>query len=118
MTQPSRIRIPLVAALAASLALGSGAAAAVGAPATSAPTISPSNTAPPSSAPPASTADGRAMAKQTNAHLRALQKIADQNQGNRAVGTTGYQASMAYAEKVLKSAGYTVTRNPSARTPP
>ena len=43
-------------------------------------------------------------------HLDALQKIADDNGGNRAAGTPGYRASVDYAVKVLKGAGYDVTR--------
>jgi Zn-dependent M28 family amino/carboxypeptidase len=43
-------------------------------------------------------------------HLEALQKIADENGGNRAAGTPGYRASVDYAVKVLERAGYGVTR--------
>lgn len=43
-------------------------------------------------------------------HLEALQEIADQNNGNRAAGSSGYRASVDYAAKVLESAGYDVTR--------
>ena len=43
-------------------------------------------------------------------HLDALQTIADENGGNRAVGTPGYAASVDYAVKVLEKAGYAVTR--------
>ena len=39
-------------------------------------------------------------------HLAALQAIADEH-GNRAVGTTGYQASAAYVRSRLEAAGYT-----------
>lgn len=43
-------------------------------------------------------------------HLDALQKVADENGGNRAVGTPGYKASVDYVVKVLEKAGYDVTR--------
>ena len=42
-------------------------------------------------------------------HERALQRIANQNDGTRASGTPGYDASAAYVKKVLKKAGYKVT---------
>ena len=41
-------------------------------------------------------------------HERALQAIADANDGNRASGTSGYDASAAYVQDVLEDAGYTV----------
>ncbi|GAA2237237.1 M28 family peptidase [Herbiconiux moechotypicola] len=40
------------------------------------------------------------------AHLEALQAIAEANDGNRALGTSGYEASGAYVEEVLTAAGY------------
>lgn len=43
-------------------------------------------------------------------HLDALQRVADENGGNRAVGTPGYRASVDYVVKVLEGAGYAVTR--------
>ncbi|WP_433498185.1 M28 family metallopeptidase [Sphaerimonospora sp. CA-214678] len=42
-------------------------------------------------------------------HLRKFQQIADANGGNRAAGTSGYDASRDYVAGVLKKAGYTVT---------
>src|SRR5829696_211893 len=41
-------------------------------------------------------------------HLQALQKIADENGGNRAVGTPGYNASVDYVVGVLRGAGFEV----------
>jgi aminopeptidase S len=41
-------------------------------------------------------------------HLQALQKIADANGGNRAVGTPGYNASVDYVVGVLQGAGFQV----------
>ncbi|MCM5681547.1 M28 family metallopeptidase [Schlegelella sp. S2-27] len=43
-------------------------------------------------------------------HLQALQDIADANNGHRASGSSGYDQSAAYAERVLRNAGYVVTR--------
>ena len=51
-------------------------------------------------------------ASQMERHLEALQRIADENGGNRAAGTPGYRASVDYAVKVLEKAGYAVTRQP------
>jgi aminopeptidase S len=45
--------------------------------------------------------DARAMK-----HLQALQKIADEHDGNRASGTVGYDASVAYVVGVLRGAGF------------
>ncbi|MEO8261016.1 MAG: M28 family metallopeptidase [Pseudolysinimonas sp.] len=45
-------------------------------------------------------------------HLAALQKIADQNGGNRSAGTPGHVASAAYIEQQLKRAGYKTERQP------
>jgi Zn-dependent M28 family amino/carboxypeptidase len=42
-------------------------------------------------------------------HLHELQRIADAHVGNRAPGTAGYSASVAYATEVLAAAGYQVT---------
>lgn len=43
-------------------------------------------------------------------HLEALQKIADDNDGNRASGTSGYEESGRYVEEQLRAAGYTPVR--------
>jgi aminopeptidase S len=48
--------------------------------------------------------DARAME-----HLQALQKIADENRGNRAAGTPGYDASVAYVVRVLRDIGFRVS---------
>lgn len=45
-------------------------------------------------------------------HLQALQKIADDNDGTRASGTPGYQASRDYVVKKLRAAGYKPTVQP------
>ena len=41
-------------------------------------------------------------------HLQALQRIADENGGNRAAGTPGYEASVDYVTGVLRAAGFEV----------
>jgi len=43
------------------------------------------------------------------AHLHELQRIADAHDGNRAPGTAGFAASVAYATEVLATVGYQVT---------
>jgi aminopeptidase Y len=45
-------------------------------------------------------------------HQAALQTIADANNGIRTSGTSGYDASVAYAEQVFRNAGYNVTVQP------
>ncbi|MFI6324214.1 M28 family metallopeptidase [Nonomuraea sp. NPDC050556] len=45
-------------------------------------------------------------------HLQALQAIADANDGNRAAGTSGYDASADYVAAKLRRAGYQVTMQP------
>ncbi|MCO1656319.1 M20/M25/M40 family metallo-hydrolase [Pseudonocardia humida] len=42
-------------------------------------------------------------------HLQALQRIADENGGNRATGTPGYAASVEYVAGVLREAGFEVS---------
>lgn len=42
-------------------------------------------------------------------HLQALQKIADEHGGNRAAGTSGYDASVDYVVGVLRGAGFEVS---------
>ena len=44
------------------------------------------------------------------AHLTALQRIAEAHNGNRAAGTSGYAASLAYVEDKLEQAGYQTQR--------
>ena len=45
-------------------------------------------------------------------HERALQRIANRNEGTRAAGTPGYDASAAYVKGQLEKAGYVVTEQP------
>ncbi|MFD8741887.1 M20/M25/M40 family metallo-hydrolase [Streptomyces sp. NPDC059616] len=64
------------------------------------------------SAVPAATAHTRLPAaptvseQQVMPHLRALQRIADRNGGNRAHGTKGYAESVAYVKRALDRAGF------------
>jgi Iap family predicted aminopeptidase len=50
----------------------------------------------------------RIDAREVSAHLRALQRIADENGGNRAAGTGGYAGSARYVADVLRAAGWSV----------
>ena len=43
-----------------------------------------------------------------NEHLAAFQAIADENEGTRASGTAGYDASVEYVKQTLEEAGYNV----------
>lgn len=45
-------------------------------------------------------------------HLEAFQDIADENDGTRASGTPGYDASLEYVKNQLESAGYETTVQP------
>ncbi|MFD2768254.1 M28 family metallopeptidase [Micromonospora eburnea] len=45
-------------------------------------------------------------------HLKALQRIADENGGTRVAGSPGYDRSVDYAEGVLRAAGFHVSRQP------
>ena len=51
---------------------------------------------------------GKVTADRMLAHLRALQDIANANGGNRAAGTSGYDASVDYVAKALRSRGFDV----------
>jgi len=50
--------------------------------------------------------ESRVTVEGVRAHLEAFQAIADGNDGNRAAGTSGYEASGAYVEELLREAGY------------
>lgn len=43
-------------------------------------------------------------------HLEALRAVADANDGNRATGSTGFEASVDYVASALEAAGYVVER--------
>ena len=65
---------------------------------------------------PSTTAEGAPASQRSaaagdpalTAHLQALQKIADEHGGNRAAGTSGYDASVDYVVGVLRGAGFEV----------
>ena len=64
---------------------------------------------------PAGGVDARAVLEEFKGrgmeeHLEALQRIADDNDGNRASGTSGYEESARYVEERLRAAGYTPVR--------
>ena len=75
-----------------------------------------SNATAPQSAPSsnATASDGRSVQRLAGEvsdaravkHLEALQKIADEHGGNRAAGTSGYDASVKYVVDVLRDAGF------------
>ncbi|MDF5751893.1 M28 family metallopeptidase [Spongiactinospora sp. TRM90649] len=50
--------------------------------------------------------------KNVKKHLNALQAIATANGGNRAVGTSGYDASLNYVADKLRKAGYKISTSP------
>jgi Zn-dependent M28 family amino/carboxypeptidase len=65
--------------------------------------------APPGQDPAGRTAEEPPLPPATLAdHLRALQRIADENGGNRAAGTAGDRASVAYVRERLRGAGWNV----------
>ena len=73
------------------------------------------NRAPPAAAPSAATtpsapprAPGPISTAALDGHLRALQRVADANGGNRAAGTPGDRASVAYVIEQLRGAGLKV----------
>lgn len=70
---------------------------------------------PASAASPIGDAYGKSLAGAVNAgnvstHLRALEAIAHRNNGNRALGTSGYLRSVEYVEAKLRGAGYAPVR--------
>jgi aminopeptidase S len=83
------------------------------------PTITPVPTQVPTEVPETVPPAPKAAASQVNAafakrdlmkHLEALQKIAVEAGGNRASGTSGYEASGRYVEEQLRAAGYKPVR--------
>jgi len=50
--------------------------------------------------------------KKVQRHLAAFQEIADENGGNRAAFTPGYEESARYVERTLRKAGYRTERDP------
>ncbi|WP_256214473.1 M20/M25/M40 family metallo-hydrolase, partial [Arthrobacter sp. ov118] len=69
----------------------------------------------PSRLDPASPVDARSVleafrSRDVAAHMEALQRVADANDGNRASGTSGYEESARYVEEQLRAAGYSPVR--------
>ena len=58
------------------------------------------------------TAEPRAGLDEVMTHLEALQRIADENGGNRAAGEPGYERSVEYVVGRLEAAGYQVELQP------
>src|SRR3954463_8756327 len=56
----------------------------------------------------AATLQKRVTADAMMAHLKKLQEIADANNGNRALGTSGYDASVDYVANMLRDKGFDV----------
>lgn len=76
------------------------------------PTAVRTRTVPPASAAPTppATVDPADLVRSTFVHLEDLQRIADEAGGTRATGTGGHAGSLAYAERVLTAAGFSVSR--------
>jgi aminopeptidase S len=64
---------------------------------------------PPVTAPTTATLPDRVSAQGAMRHLQALQRIADDNGGNRATPGPGYDASVDYVAAVLRGAGFQVS---------
>src|ERR687889_971292 len=100
----------LPAALLRALALATAGLAV--ACSSSAPAPAPPAPAPTSAPAPDQGLPGRLVAEVTGdgafGHLAELQRIADANGGNRALGTPGYDGSVDYVARTLRDAGYTV----------
>ena len=107
MRIPHALAVLLLLTLVA--ACGSGSAPAP--PAVSTPAPAGSGTPAPAPAPDAGLPQrlvGAVTGDGVYRHLQELQRIADANAGNRALGTPGYDASVDYVVGVLRGAGYTV----------
>jgi Zn-dependent M28 family amino/carboxypeptidase len=104
---------PVRARLLWTLAVATGLVVACSAP--PAPAAAPASTAPASAAATGAPDPGlpAALVAATSGdgafrHLEELQRVADANGGNRALGTPGYDASVEYVARTLRDAGYTV----------
>jgi len=113
----------LIAVLLLSTSACTSETTAAGSPPTSArsnlePSASPSTTPPRAAAQqlsPASPVDARTVleafrSRDVAAHMEALQRVADANDGNRASCTSGYEESARYVEEQLRAAGYSPVR--------
>ena len=116
---PSILAVMLLSATACTSESAAGSA-----PGTTGPTSGPTSSASPRTAGPSVEAprlepgagvDARAVLEDFKGrgmmgHLEALQRIADDNGGTRASGTSGYEESGRYVEEQLRAAGYTPVR--------
>jgi Zn-dependent M28 family amino/carboxypeptidase len=104
--RPTLLPAALLRALALTTA-GLAVACSSSAPAPAPPAPAPTSTPAPDQGLP-----GRLVADVTGdgafGHLEELQRIADANSGNRALGTPGYEGSVDYVARTLRDAGYTV----------
>jgi aminopeptidase S len=71
---------------------------------------------------PAGAVDARAVLEEFKGrgmveHMEALQRVADDNDGNRASGTSGYEDSARYVEEQLRAAGYAPVRQTFTHRP-
>ncbi|PUA79742.1 M28 family peptidase [Nocardioides currus] len=89
------------AVVALSLVLGAGATTSVA--------LAPDGLASDGLAPVPTAAAPDVSVADTVAHMQDLQDIATANGGNRAAGSPGYAASVAYVKQTLEAAGYVVT---------
>ena len=106
------VRVALLRATVIGAAVGLTVACSPSAPAPSAPTASVPASTPAAGTAPDPGLPGRLVAAVSGdgafGHLQELQRIADANAGNRALGTPGYDASVEYVARTLRAAGYTV----------
>lgn len=97
-SRPVTARLCLAVAAAALLAAGCGTAGPIG------------TSAPPEAGPPVTEAGpGEVRGSAAMVHLQALQRIADENGGERASPGPGYDASVDYVAGVLRAAGWQVS---------
>jgi len=110
--RPRRFRLPVGRGLIAVIAV-LGLLALVGGWAIAQAVSAPRTVADPTAlAAPQGGIAGEVSGQSARKHLEALQRIADQNGGNRASGTAGYTASVDYVFGVLKAAGWDVKTEP------
>jgi aminopeptidase S len=88
------------------LFVGVSVMVAVAACGTAGPATAPNSTATAPDGPLAQRLKGTVTVAGAMTHLQALQKVADENGGNRAAGTRGYEASVEYVVGVLRGAGF------------
>lgn len=98
--------VATLALLGAGLGAGTGAVAVAGAVAVDVPGRSDSRPGTTPKLPPSLQLQQAVRLKSVVGHLRGLQRIADEHDGNRASGEPGYRASARYVAQELRRAGY------------